>query len=427
VVYTVKSKIALTALAIYPALSGIYWLPGLSGSFISILKLCLLGVFLSVIFLKSINNFFDKTRALRFLIILIIYNASFFPGYFLANNFTGVVVSITNLLMSVAFSFACYSIILKTIQYKTNEYANSIVERIFETYVYSFFPLFAAIVLTVFLMGNPISPFDQSLLEAGFNSRSNKWSIHLSFVIATAYCMFLFSDGVRGKVFGFVILMAAGLFSAASIGRTGLLASLLSIYSITFLFGRVRSQVLLLVITLAGFASLIFYNYDLVVLLMKSSLETGLDLRETSSGRSEQYKLAARLIAENPLTGIGLDNVQPLMLQEYGWPWSVHNLYLRVAAEAGIFAALATFFLVVYPIFLALRVSRRCESYRLLNGASLGIAVSGLIVSIFEPNTIVGSFQNTAIWWLNFGALMARKRYFDGHTVSVKRYAEGGK
>ena len=381
-------------------------------------------MFLSVIFLKSINNFYDKARALRFLIILIIYNASFFPGYLLANNFTGVVVSITNLLMSVAFSFACYSIVLKTIQYKTNEYANSTVERIFETYIYSYFPLFSAIVLTVFLMSNPISPFGQSLLEAGFNSRSNKWSIHLSFVIATAYCMFLFSDGVRGKVSGFLILMAAGLFSAASIGRTGLLASLVSIYSITFLFGRVRSQVLLLVITLASFASLIFYNYDAVALLMKSSLETGFDLRETSSGRSDQYKVAARLIAENPLTGIGLDNVQPLMQQEYGWSWSVHNLYLRVAAESESLPPSQPF-LVVYPIFP--RASRRCEGHRLLNGASLGIAVSGLMVSMFEPNTIVGSFQNTAVWWLNFGALMARKRYFDGHTVSVKRYAEGGK
>ena len=37
----------------------------------------------------------------------------------------------------------------------------------------------------------------------------------------------------------------------------------------------------------------------------------------------------------------------------------------------------------------------------------LSTLLSGLIISIFEPNALIGSFQNSALWWAAAGAAAA--------------------
>ena len=87
----------------------------------------------------------------------------------------------------------------------------------------------------------------------------------------------------------------------------------------------------------------------------------------------------------------------------------IHNLWLKLAVYTG----------VLHPAFLLLMVGslgittlrnvRRCGA-RLLLDESVGymlVVLSGIAVSMVEPASLVGAFQNTAVWWGVAGAVVA--------------------
>jgi O-antigen ligase len=137
-----------------------------------------------------------------------------------------------------------------------------------------------------------------------------------------------------------------------------------------------------------------------------------------SAGRISGYMVALELISQRPFRGYGFDQ---LVLADFGLGYQdVHNLWLRLATEAGVFLPLAfaglisAFLVRVRSLF---RVVTRDERIALYSLAA--VVFNGLLLTLFEPNTLLGTFQNSASWWASVGALIglaSRRGIVAGHS-----------
>ncbi len=106
------------------------------------------------------------------------------------------------------------------------------------------------------------------------------------------------------------------------------------------------------------------------------NLETHVESRSLWE-RERDINIALRLVAENPLSGVGLGQYLPAARQIDAWAEAVHNVPLWLAAELGVGGALIWFWLLLAP------VARRGAFSRFapLTGLWLGFWLLGL----FQP------------------------------------------
>jgi O-antigen ligase len=128
------------------------------------------------------------------------------------------------------------------------------------------------------------------------------------------------------------------------------------------------------------------------------------NLDRSSAHRLVLWRGAARMIAEHPLTGVGLGRFQELIgyYTEYPLkrsdPHDAHNAYILLAAETGLptLALLLLLFLVWASMALRIRFRRRHPIDRSLALAFLGslvaVVVSCMLGSRFSDEALVGWF-----------------------------------
>jgi O-antigen ligase len=199
--------------------------------------------------------------------------------------------------------------------------------------------------------------------------------------------------------------LCSGLFSAAipvmaiAALLTASRSGLLNLFGLGMLFmteGRLGLKRQFYLVVLA--AVVIFLATDL---LSDTHVERLLNLTPSSStvakgGSSTEKRLTtlmhgSKIIAENPLHGIGLGNFRWVRLQKFGTPGPPHNSYLAAAAEGGvpILALYLLLFWVTFKNFMqAERKSRSSEVRLIVRGLR-----TGLICFLF--------FTFFADFWLN--------------------------
>ena len=133
-----------------------------------------------------------------------------------------------------------------------------------------------------------------------------------------------------------------------------------------------------------------------------------LDRLSTGQARLTAWQIALDSIQQNPLFGIGLGNFRERAVNVYGEPfWHAHNLFLNVAAEAGIVASLLLLGVFIAALRQAWMLSRQSGS-----GAALGRAFAIALVGFGLASLLDNPYNAMPVsyaFWLLLGLLVAAR------------------
>lgn len=201
-------------------------------------------------------------------------------------------------------------------------------------------------------------------------------------------------------------------------GRGGLLAALMCLV-LTLVRRHSRRWLVVIVIVggvaVAGAGVYIQSQLRLDIAPDQSVNEGELGRLDTiSSGRIGSTIAALEMIAEHPITGLGLG--KGLLGKT-----EIHDLWLRLAVEGGILLPTmlaAIIFQIIRRVaanrrFLEVRQREVREAARALRArpdyqACLAILLAGLVVTMIEPRFLIGAFQLSALWWAVAGIGIVR-------------------
>ena len=405
-------------LSLYLGTAPVYWLPGLSASAVALGKISLFLLAIGMVYFRVIAA--GKIHLPKGLwgpvgIWTLIMLST--PGLYQAKDVSSMIAFIVDIVSGAMFLWCFFNLTLQGAGLLLIFRRSMII-----------ITFFAALTVVNKLTGLPdwhapadLAGFYQPLIRTGFGVGSTGWSNGLALYLPLALFLFMKGSG-RGSLFRRVIglVMVGCLFGSqfASGGRAGLLASLLTIVAfIYFSLPRWLKVSAILGILLATTVSSMSvttmnelpetWNKHLRLNRLPDKIEFISDLDHFSAGRITGYLTAIKRFWERPFLGHG--NKQILM--EYkNRQIEIHNLWLKWAVESGIFAPLFFSFMIIVLLFEARRlvaVSARSTADRDAALAFVLIILSGMVISQFEPNALIGSFQNSAIWWAAVGSLLS--------------------
>ena len=405
-------------LSLYLGTAPVYWLPNMSASAVDMGKISLFVVAIGMVFFPVIAT--GKIHLpkglwgpMGFWALIVLSTA----GLLQAKDTSSLVGFVVDIVTGALFLWCFFNLRRQGVDFLLI-FRRSVV----------IISLFAALTVANKLTGLPDwhAPEDlheahQSLFRTGFGGGSTGWSNGLALYLPVALFLFTKRTG-RGsflrRILGLVMVCCLFGSQLASGGRAGLLASLLAIVTFIILYlprwPKVSAIVGLLLTT--TIASLLLttaielpetWNRHLKLNRLPDKIESISDLEQFSSGRINASITAFERFKERPFLGHG--NKQILM--EYiNRQIEIHNLWLKWAVESGIFAPLFFLVMVVVLLLEARRLVAAHSKNMADRDAALAfglIILSGIVVSQFEPNTLIGSFQNSAIWWAAVGSLLS--------------------
>lgn len=397
----------LLLFAVYFGFSNIYWLPSISIAALDVAKFLLIATAVLIsVGLSLANDSFSIPKGLLgpigFIAVLLVS----VPGL-IKSDMTNAIDTIVDLVLSFTFLW-CFFILARN--GRNIKFALKL--------GISILALFCMLTITSELYGVPNwqSPFEglhRDLASNGFGASSTGWSNGIA-LFFPATILLISIEKVKGwrrvVSFNWFLIVAFSIFGSQIVcgGRAGIVASLCTIILLIALSPS-RSKIIFLVLIAALLSfvlqDFLFEQLRLYKLVGQSVTSSNLD--SFSTGRVGGYKVALQLIAEQPLWGHGFGQVS---LFNYGVGYrEVHNLWLKLAVEGGLLLPIVLAVVVgslFHRIVRMKRATNRDERQYIL---ALGIIVAGgIVISFFEPNTLLGSFQNSAIWWAAAGTLLGR-------------------
>ncbi|MCX5727499.1 MAG: hypothetical protein NTZ28_01405, partial [Nitrospirae bacterium] len=129
-----------------------------------------------------------------------------------------------------------------------------------------------------------------------------------------------------------------------------------------------------------------------------------------TSGRSYLVPVAAAIIEEHPIIGVGVGNFSshavtllPLGGMKYGTT-NPHDLPLYVASESGVLAGIACLLFILGACAIAIRVA--LESRDPLASAFAAIVLTGALLSFVGAGVIFGNLFLNLPWWVSLAVLL---------------------
>lgn len=209
----------------------------------------------------------------------------------------------------------------------------------------------------------------------------------------------------RLAAIGAVVPCLLGVFMTQS--RAGLLSLATAMVVALLLGGRLRPYfaVLLVVMVTAGVSYLSLATTATERVRLQSISAAG------SSGRADEWQIAARLARDHPLVGVGVNNFRELETRYVADDISLyqvhtslfknpvtHNTYLSVLAELGLvgFALLIGMYIATAGI--GLRAIRRLREAGDSEGEALGRGVMIAVAALFVAQTFSDSLLHKELW-----------------------------
>ena len=407
-----KRQLGATLLGVYLGFAPIYWLPYLDPVALRGAKAVFLIAALALVLVTRRTGILFPAGLLSpasFLVLLLLA----VPGMFQAVSFGTVLQFIFDVVLSAVFLWVFFTLRLRG--------ASTVyIFRIASIVVGSF----ALLPLLAGLTGIPHfqSPFARATFSAtGFGGGRTGWAnaiaLYLPFAIAMAMDKRRVKTAARACAATVALIIVGA--QIVSGGRTGIIMGLFSLIVLLWLGAGKGLKVAGVIAVFFGFVALAFTSASAIIqgaLVAKLRLEGGADggaglalvLDQITSYRFSGYVEAVEALKERPLQGHGLDQVLvwvPLQNRET----EIHNLWLKLAVYTGVLHPAFLLLMVGSLGITALRNLRRCRT-RLLLDEGVGyilVVFTGIAVSMVEPASLVGAFQNTAVWWGVAGAVVA--------------------
>jgi hypothetical protein len=287
---------------------------------------------------------------------------------------------------------------------------------------------------SAFNIPNWIAPPDMRILTGelsvgGFTALRTGWSQGVALFIPILFVSVLRSPPLSLFTRIITVCLFVAIIGSQLIvgGRAGLLASAMQVMIICILkkrisFGVVFVGIVALATYLNPYALDQHLRFDRLPQENKGDIEA---LDSFSAGRVHGAIYSLNLAMKSPVLGHGFGTIKST-----GGAGEIHNVWLRLWVESGVALPIALAAL----IFALLRQSRYCiksgsfntESYKAADIrqeslardmaiTSITVLLGGVLISFFSPRTILGAFQNSAIWWVCAGTLcglfdLARKK-----------------
>ncbi len=255
----------------------------------------------------------------------------------------------------------------------------------------------------------------------GNKGTSNGWSISIAFYLPIGVLFYRSLQRGRWDRWGISAIVLAGamlLSQFHSSGRVGMLVSFVVV--VVFVIVR-RSKALIAWVALCGFLGIVALSDQSCYKYMKlhhiwnpfeEPIEEPIekhkiDLEQFTTHRISGFRAGLDYLITRPLTGHGFKQV--FVEGRPGKMIEPHNFYLRWAVSAGILAPL--WFLVMMGMMLR-NLTHAARHADLASREAIVVTglifIAGFIVSLFEGNVPVGSFQTAAIWWAAVGCFVGR-------------------
>ncbi len=387
-----------------------YWLPGISVAQLAAVKLLLVGSAVLTVFIVVADA--RHVRLPKGLlgpagVILMLFVGA--PGLFQAATAGHAFGRVLDTVLGFTFMWALYNYVRR----------GGDAKRVF---IGAALIISALSILTILNLtaGFPTwrAPFGAGRLPlhiTGFGAGRTGWSNGIALNLPTAV-LFLSRARMRrfpvGRILTFILILVSIVGSQIVCGgRAGLVASLLVIAAFA-LTGSSRSMAAVAIVTtvLVAFFLSDFLFEQLRINRLATAVVSVDTIDKFSAGRVRGYIVALDLIGQSPFIGHGIGQVS---LQQYGLGYpDIHNIWLKMAVESGIALPVFVFLIICAVLAKALALAKQLRGKdlerddRLFMLALILIVFVGVVLSFFEPNVLIGTFQNSAIWWAAAGTIL---------------------
>ena len=405
-------KLGEWLLTAYLGTAPVYWLPGLPIGSMQVIKLALIAGACGVIWYEAVQ------RGHR----LFPPGLAGLTGFYLVllTSFTGVMRSVSiGEAISVLENLGQSFLFLWTLYIFYTRGGN--VVRVFRR----------AAVMIVLLSIPPITNWftgipgwshgESPLWSTGFTDKRSGWTQGLAFYLPVVVAIPFFGSKRKTTTYlltltGMAILLIGQFVTG---GRSGLLSSfvVLALVSI-LLLPRTISFALFAVLLGTG-----FYFADLAYDHLRFDHLTSWSYESVnrfSSYRLEDYVAAYELFWSKPL-GHGFGGSEQIVMQEFQQSTELHNVWIRLLADGGIFLLLSSISVTTYLFVKALRGIRPRLLKRIREGLPVqdstkrkqlllvvcsSVLLAGVTISMVTPRTPIGVFQISAMWWGSAGVIV---------------------
>lgn len=246
------------------------------------------------------------------------------------------------------------------------------------------------------------------LAATGFEGNRTNFSVSLVQFVFLGF--FLYRHHRKGVLIACIVGVPIILLQIFSGGRLGVLASL----AITFCFlvsaqmpryqkAILASCLLLLVVTTGIVSTTIIKSAEATSIFRKIDTESNagvLEELDSLSGHRVEILRNTLKVIDAPMIffGTGIGNFEAIA---DGRPWTIHNVYIRILVELGLFPLLVVVGLMILPWKKARNTDLR------FNICMPFIAVEQAI-ALAQPNFIVAGFSNCLLFWLFYIAVIHR-------------------
>lgn len=396
---------------LYLALGPVYWLPVISVEALSLIKttLIVLAILCSILFAIQKKSFLIPSGLygpLGFLFIILLSSS----GFLLAESQEVAIKKFLDIFYGFAtlWSFYLYYISSegKTFPFVLASLLMSVL---------------SLLVISSYILNTPswVPPTiysNFSLSIAGFGALRTGWSNGISFFsVAVALIVLSTKQKITNSQYFVSGLIALSIIGSQIVvaGRAGLLASIIGL-GIVFWSAAPKLSKYSMPLLIVVFVSVLIITGDLQHHLRLDRLEGGRNsslsmeaINHFSAGRITTYMYGIEKWFESPLLGHGFGQVDVIKGHE------IHNLWLRLTTETGPLLPLVFLFGILKLLFQVKRLNRQQNTQaieRVKRVIFSGIIIQGVVISLFEPRMLLGSFQNCAIWWASLGAALASMR-----------------
>lgn len=126
-----------------------------------------------------------------------------------------------------------------------------------------------------------------------------------------------------------------------------------------------------------------------------------------STGRTSQYEHIPDMLREGGLFGLGIHGTF-YFLKSQGIHYDLHNTYMRVLCEYGMFVGLTMIGLSIWLLKTIIKDIKNEKNLKLLSLPL--VLLSGILSGLWEPQAVFGTVNWWCLWWFVLGGYIASKK-----------------